>query len=396
MSASPPTFVSPHEVPRIPEMPSAERRRNVRIICVVVLVAWLLAFWIGFELQIDALIILASLPLLLAGYSRWVSAERRALGWWVVKSAWLGERAKPPRGIVAAVELHERWQREDAERQAAELAQAQASQATHRQAAEVQSRRVAVQYWVEDGLVPADAPRPDLVVPGGAVHHDAQLTVGEADAVAGATGAEGPASWAHLAPADLSADLSGFMAQRAAHRDSIGRRLKERGVLRDGPDGIEIAPEWLPLLGVAFFARRSVMISWNAGGGIELLRALMVPGHTVEQRCSAHADGGSEDAERRLAEALLRDPSQHVHQLRRTTPEAIVDAALTGLPGLDVPLPSGEPSWMHVGIWDGDDWVVMRDGSGYSVAKLGSEPEPDRRAMPVSALRDWMLQVVSV
>ncbi len=365
----------------------------VKIVSGAAVLLWFGAAWAFFALGIDAFGYVVVLPILVLSLSRAVDHHRRAAGWWFLKSAWLGDRARPSRQLVASVERYEAW-RQDTER--GRSAREAAEEQDDRAAVERTRLRAALGSWIQDGLAPSAAPRPDLVATG-AGPRELQLTVGETDALIGLTGARGQFGYAEvfLSPDSSDEEFAAFAAARDARRASIVERLLRRGVLRSGPDGPELAPQWLPLVGVALFPSRSVNFSWQVDGRIEAYRALMVPGHTVEQRCTADAAGGSDEAEERVREELIRDADRYEHQLRQSTPTAVVDRAIAGLPALDTPLPSGEPNWMLVAVSPGDYWVVERSDAEYSVKLLGGEPAPGQSSLAVPELRDWMLHTVS-
>ncbi len=370
------------EGPQLPPMPSAATRRRTRIVSAALALTWLssVVLWLAFNMPEFSSIALSPALLVLAMRLRFVSDETEARAWWVLKAAWLGERAKPPAVLRQRVERHERAERERREAEA-------------------------LAPWGTGEPVATAAPRPALVEPAADAPTEVRLTVAETDALAGLTGGGTGFLWAQLHPAGpLSTDaFIKFAAERDARRAASAAGLVQRGILRLGPGGLELAPQWRPLIGVALLPSRSVGISWSVGKTTEQRRALLAPGHTVEQSCSAdRVPLESDEAEAQMRADMLRNPAGFEHKLWRSSAAAVADAVIAGLPALDTPLPSGEPNWMLVAVHHGDNlvtkdnWVVKRDGAGYSVGLLGAEPEPDRRALPIAGFRDWLLTVLSV
>lgn len=275
-----PNFVAP-SAERFPlELPSQRQRILVRVATVAFLLAWVAAGVAGIVEGSANPLWLAGI-ITIGGYgslTRYVSLERTSRFWFVVRVAWFGDRAKPSRTLREHAEYRERSET---------ALGSPLSQITDQAAREHAVRAAEIARWVADGMLPQDAPDATLVSIATDMPMSAEFSERELAALLLATGA--PANFGFGTGNATAAPLT------RAHVASETSGLIERGVLRRAGTGTEIAPNWMPLLGVALFAEQTLPVTWRDGEHVRALTFLAAGDHLVvhERTVDQKASGGS-------------------------------------------------------------------------------------------------------
>ncbi len=275
-----PSFVAP-SAERFPlKLPSQRQRILVRVATVAFLLAWVAA-------GVMALVEGSANPLWLAGIAtvivyasltRYTSLERTSRFWFIFRVAWLGDRAKPSRYLREHAEQAERSET---------LLGSPLSGITEHAEHEHAVRAAEIARWVADGMLPDDAPDATLVSISTDKPTSFAFSERELAALLLATGA----------PANFGFSASDQAPRRLTRADvaSETARLIERGVLRRAGSGTEIAPNWLPLLGIALFAEQTLPVAWRDGERVRALTFLAAGDHLVvhEQTVDQAASSGA-------------------------------------------------------------------------------------------------------